>query len=162
MAAFGHYCGSVAGNGHVDFLCNNEADFFDRIVLAEKGAQLFGLAAIVEILRDFRALLPSANIMDVYEAWAKNDEKMTLIGALDKRLFAVKLGADQCSMLAETLSGTAKEGFEASIAGSKFDATDPHCVCSYAWLGGYAHIDHGTFEEEMAKTARIAEMLAGS
>lgn len=171
VAAFSYYCGSVAGGGHIDFICNNEADFMERILLAERGAHLLGLASIASVLQDFRALLPSGNIVDVYTAmagddpkgiWTESNGEMVTLSALDERLFGVKVGPAEWKMLSGRLSGAAKEGFVTAIASSKHSATNPQYVCLYAWLAGYAHLDFGTFKEATEKTARIAGFLSGN
>lgn len=160
VAAFGHYCGSVAGDGHVDFICNNEADFFDQITLAEEGAKLLGLDQIASLLQEYRALLPSANVVDVYSSWAKDEIGLSHLSALDPQLFAMKVSSAEHKVLSGTLVGPAKEGFDAAVASSKYNADDPHYVCLYAWLAGYDHLDYGTFAEARAKTERISAMLS--
>lgn len=168
IAAFSYYCGSVAGGGHVDFICNNEADYFERATLAQKGALLVGQAAIAEILSDFIELLPSDQITDVYTAWADDgpdnpwaevNGEIAVLSALDKRLFAVVVDPTECEALSRTLSGAAQTGFATAISASKFSATNPQYVALYAWLATYEHLDFGTFKEATAKTSHIIEEL---
>lgn len=169
LAAFSYYCGSVAGGGHVDFICNNETDFLERILLAQQGARLLRLTEIADILAEFEGLLPSGNIADVYTAWLdqgpnspwrEENGEMVVLSALDKRLFAVQFGPEQRQALSNTLSGAAKVGFDHAIAADTYSASNPQYVSLYAWMATYDGLDYGTYQDAMAKTAHIVEQLS--